>query len=73
MKPLGLSNVAGVFLVTMIGCVIAAIFAVMEFLYGTRQSARDKRISWMEEIGEELRFVMLCHGNTREVGSSFIL
>ena len=35
-KPLGLSNVAGVFLVTMIGCVIAFIFAVIEFIYGTR-------------------------------------
>ena len=66
-KPLGLSNVAGVFLVTMIGCFIASIFAVMEFLYGTRQSARDKHISWTEEIGRELRFIMLCHGNTREV------
>ena len=63
-KPLGLSNVAGVFLVTMIGCVIAFIFAIMEFLYGTRQSAIDKDIPWLEEIADDFKFVMLCYGNT---------
>ena len=41
--PLGLANVAGVFLVTMVGCGIAALFAVLEFLYGTRQAAKVGR------------------------------
>ena len=40
MNPLGLENVAGVFVVTILGCAIASIFAVLEFLVGTRQSAK---------------------------------
>ena len=54
-SPLGLGNVAGVFLVTMMGCAIAAVFAVLEFLYGTKQSAADAGITWMEEMTAELR------------------
>ena len=42
MSPLGLENVAGVFLVTMLGCAMASIFAIIEFLVGTRQSAKVK-------------------------------
>ena len=67
MKPLGLSNVAGVFMVTMIGCAIAAVFAVVEFLYGTSQSAKDCGVTWAEEMKTELRFIFQCYGNTREV------
>ena len=54
-NPLGLGNVAGVFLVTMMGCAIAAVFAVLEFLYGTKQSAADAGVTWMEEMTAELR------------------
>ena len=66
-KPLGLSNVSGVFLVTMIGCAIALVFAIIEFLYGTAQSAKDCGVNWAEEIQTELLFIFQCHGNTREV------
>ena len=61
-SPLGLGNVAGVFLVTMMGCAIAAVFAVLEFLYGTKQSAADAGVTWMEEMTAELRhsFVTKC-------------
>ena len=44
-NPLGLGNVVGVFLVTIVGCAVAAVFAVLEFLYGTRQSAKVSDIS----------------------------
>ena len=67
MKPLGLANVAGVFLVTMIGCAIASVFAFLEFLYGTNQSAKDCGVTWAEEMRTELQFIFQCHGNTREV------
>lgn len=44
MKALQLESVSGVFVVTILGCFIASIFAVIEFLIGTRQSAKVKRI-----------------------------
>jgi len=66
-NPLGLGNVAGVFLVTMMGCAIAAVFAVLEFLYGTKQSAADAGVTWMEEMTAELRFIFQCHGNTKKL------
>jgi len=66
-SPLGLGNVAGVFLVTMMGCAIAAVFAVLEFLYGTKQSAADAGVTWMEEMTTELRFIFQCHGNTKKL------
>ena len=66
-KPLGLANVAGVFLVTMFGCAIAGVIAFLAFLYGTKQSAKDSRVTWVEEMKTELRFILQCHGNTREV------
>merc|ERR1712106_258724 len=42
--------------------------AVFEFLYGTRQSAKDSGVSWMEEMSSDLKFIIQCHGNTKEVG-----
>ena len=56
-------------MVTMIGCAIAGVFAVLEFLYGTRQSAKDSGTSWAEEMRTELQFIFQCHGNTREVSA----
>ena len=64
-KPLGLSNVAGVFLVTMLGCLIAAVFAITEFLYGTRQTAVVGGVGWLQEIVIELKFILSCIGNTK--------
>jgi len=66
-SPLGLSSVAGVFLVTMLGCGIATIFAILEFLYGTKQAAMEAGTSWMEEMTHELKFIFQCHGNTKEL------
>ena len=64
-KPLGLSNVAGVFLVTMLGCLIAAVFAFTEFLYGSRQTSELGGVSWLQEIRGELQFIFSCVGNTK--------
>jgi len=65
--PLGLPNVMGVFLVTMVGCGIATVFAILEFLYGTRQLAKDAGISWTEEMSSQIKFILQCHGNTKEL------
>ena len=69
-NPLGLANVVGVFLVTMVGCAVAAVFAILEFLYGTKQSAQDGGKSWAEEMRGELDFIFQCHGNTRELSKA---
>jgi len=66
-SPLGLSSVAGVFLVTMLGCGIATVFAIIEFLYGTKQAAMEAGTSWVEEMTHELKFIFQCHGNTKEL------
>merc|ERR1719483_1938325 len=66
-SPLGLSSVAGVFLVTMLGCGIATVFAIIEFLYGTRQAAMEAGVSWVDEMTHELKFIFQCHGNTKEL------
>jgi len=66
-SPLGLENVAGVFLVTMLGCAMATIIAGLEFLVGTRQSSQDIGRKWVDEMTKELKFIMKCHGNTKEV------
>ena len=66
-SPLGLSNVAGVFLVTLAGCGMAVVFAIIEFLYGTRKSSQDAGVSWVEEMTTELKFIFKCHGNTKKV------
>ena len=58
--PLELSPItpdSGVFLVTMVGCAIAGVFAILEFLYGTRQSAKDAGKTWLEEMRGELDFI----------------
>jgi len=65
--PLGLSSVAGVFLVTMLGCGIATVFAIIEFLYGTNKSAKEAGVSWVEEMTHELKFIFQCHGNTKQL------
>jgi len=66
-SPLGLSSVAGVFMVTILGCAIAAVFAIIEFLYGTNQAAKEAGVSWVEEMTHELKFIFQCHGNTKEL------
>ena len=67
MSPLGLSNVAGVFLVTLAGCGMAVVFAIIEFLYGTKKSSQEAGVSWVEEMTSELKFIFKCHGNTKKV------
>ena len=51
----------------MFGCAVAGVFAVFEFLYGTKHSAKDSGVTWAEEMKKEISFFMECVGNTREV------
>jgi len=60
-------NVVGVFLVTFGGCLVATLLACIEFLYGSYQKSKEMGSTWVEEMREEMRFAMLCHGNTKPV------
>ena len=40
-------------------------FALVEFLYGTRQTAEVGGVGWLREIITELKFIITCVGNTK--------
>ncbi len=62
---LGMQNVLGVFLVTLVGCVIATMLAFFEFFLGTKQQSEELGSTWMQEIITEFKFAMQCYGNTK--------
>jgi len=64
---LGMPNVVGVFIVTIGGCLFATILAFIEFLYGSYQKSKEMGSTWIEEMREEMKFAMICHGNTKPV------
>ncbi|XP_059097644.1 glutamate receptor ionotropic, kainate 2-like isoform X2 [Tigriopus californicus] len=64
---LGLPNCAGVFIVTVVGCLIATVQAFVELLVGAKYSSDELGTSWFSEIREELRFAFKCHGTTKKV------
>ena len=41
------------------------ILAFIEFLYGSYQKSKEMGSTWVEEMREELKFAMICHGNTK--------
>ena len=69
---------------TFVGFAIAAIFAIFEFLYGTKLSGGDAGVTWLQEMITDLRyflcfihffipflrFIFLCHGNTMKIARS---
>ena len=44
-----------IFQVTFVGFAIAAIFAIFEFLYGTKLSGGDAGVTWLQEMISDLR------------------
>ncbi|XP_040571507.1 glutamate receptor ionotropic, kainate 2 [Lepeophtheirus salmonis] len=66
-SELGLPNVAGVFLVTLLGCIVAIFSALLELLYGAKLQADDLGTTWLNEIKEEIRFAFKCHGTSKTV------
>ena len=55
---------------TLAGCGMAVVFAIIEFLYGTKKSSQEAGVSWVEEMTSELKFIFKCHGNTKKVRRS---
>merc|ERR1712241_1536070 len=64
---LGLPNVAGVFLVTVAGCIAASFLALLEFIIGTKQQSEEMGTSWLTEAMEEMRFALQCYGSSKTV------
>ena len=65
--PLGFENVAGVFMVTLGGCLAAALMAVVEFMYGAKQLSEEMGTTWVHEMKEEFKFAMRCYGSSKTV------
>ena len=45
--------------------VLSRLLAMLEFLYGSYQKSKEMGTSWLEEMKEEMKFAMICHGNTK--------
>ena len=43
------------------------LLAMIEFLYGSYQKSKEMGTTWVEEMKEEMKFAMICHGNTKVI------
>ena len=58
--PLELANLGGVFVVTGVGCLLAALVCVGELLYGTYQESTELGTTWWYEIRTRVSFAFRC-------------
>ncbi|CAH1798701.1 unnamed protein product [Owenia fusiformis] len=63
--PLGRDNIGGIFIVLLSGLAIAVIVAFMEFTWSAKKRSNLDRQSLCQEMGDELRFAMQCHGSSQ--------
>ncbi|XP_055904035.1 glutamate receptor ionotropic, kainate 2 isoform X1 [Eupeodes corollae] len=66
-KALGLANLGGVYFVLFVGCILASVIGICEWLLGIYLVSRDNKVPFKAEFLDELRFVMQCSGNTKAV------
>uniref|UniRef100_A0A1B6DA51 Glutamate receptor 1 n=2 Tax=Clastoptera arizonana TaxID=38151 RepID=A0A1B6DA51_9HEMI len=66
-NELGMSNVGGVFVVLIAGCVFSFFVAILEFLWNCRKVAVEEKITPTEAMMAELKFVFQCQGDTKPV------
>ncbi|XP_058983025.1 glutamate receptor ionotropic, kainate 2 isoform X2 [Musca domestica] len=59
------SNLGGVFLVTIVGCVFGIFVSILEMLIGVKQRCDENKVPFKAELMDEIRFVMKCSGNTK--------
>ncbi|KAK9498543.1 hypothetical protein O3M35_003152 [Rhynocoris fuscipes] len=62
---LDLENVGGVFVVLLGGCIFSIFLAMGEVLMDIY--SREDKVSFKEELMEEIRFITRCHGTTKPV------
>nr|AKI28993.1 ionotropic receptor CG5621 [Bactrocera dorsalis] len=64
---LELSNLGGVYLVSIVGSCFGVLVAFLEMVLGVKERSDENKVSFKTELIEEFRFVMQCSGNTRPV------
>ncbi|XP_014272498.1 glutamate receptor ionotropic, kainate 2 isoform X2 [Halyomorpha halys] len=66
-SELSIAHVGGVFLVLLVGCVVAFFMSILEFLWNVRKVAVEEKISPGEAFLLELKFAIQCYGTTKPV------
>ena len=64
-KALGIENVVGIFITTILGGMASALWAIIEFFIGTKKQANELGTTWWEEIKQEVKFALKCFGTTK--------
>ncbi|XP_076317496.1 glutamate receptor ionotropic, kainate 2-like [Tachypleus tridentatus] len=67
-SELGLDNVGGVFLVLTTGLCVAFIIVILEFIWKMRKVPFEERKPLCVELCRELKFAIMCGGDTKPVG-----
>nr|CAD7453105.1 unnamed protein product [Timema tahoe] len=66
-SSLNLENVGGVFLVLVVGVLIACVITLLEMVLHVFHISVREKVSFREEFMKEIRFVARCHGSTKPV------
>uniref|UniRef100_T1IJ46 Glutamate receptor ionotropic, kainate 2 n=1 Tax=Strigamia maritima TaxID=126957 RepID=T1IJ46_STRMM len=67
---LGLANVGGVFVLLTAGMGLACVVGILEFVWNTRKTIREEKVSICTEMAKELKFVMTCSDSTKPIVKS---
>ncbi|KAE9538065.1 hypothetical protein AGLY_006037 [Aphis glycines] len=62
---LGFTKIGGVFVVLVLGCLIAFMFSILEFLWNIRKVAIEEEITPKEALVLEWKFAMKCDGGVK--------
>lgn len=66
-EELDVANVLGVYVVLISGCFFAIIVSFLEMLFDIRNRAKELDVPFIEELMNEAKFVIKCHGNVKPV------
>ncbi|XP_022163767.1 glutamate receptor ionotropic, kainate 2-like [Myzus persicae] len=64
---LDVNEVGGMFVILILGCLIAFLFSILEFLWNIRKVAVEEKLTLWEAFMVELKFVLKCHGTSKPV------
>ena len=66
-EELDVANVAGVYVVLISGCTFAIIVSILESLFDIRNRAKELEVPFIEELINEVKFIIKCSGNVKTV------
>ncbi|XP_046751513.1 glutamate receptor ionotropic, kainate 2-like [Diprion similis] len=66
-QPLGVDNVGGVFVVLLVGVALSGVYTACELLWAVGCTSIRENVSFVDEIKEELKFVVKCSAATKPV------